>query len=234
MMEIPDYSFWDDDPSTPNGVNFDVAYLMGVRAVIIRAGQNLWIDNEFTISWVNAKKTGLLRGSYWFYDSRANPKRQAEKYIEALGGDRGEMEMWCDFEDNYGGEYGGWRNWFDFMERLKQLAPEKQLGVYTRASYFDRFAYNETYFAKYPLWVAHYKTNKPTLPHVFKNWTLWQYTDSGDGRAYGSESKEVDLSYFNGTDEEFFARYEVTHDPLLGSLTATFNGGTIAEYRRIK
>ena len=45
------------------------------RGVIIRAGQNLWEDNKFKISWQGAKSAGLLRGSYWFYDSRANPKR---------------------------------------------------------------------------------------------------------------------------------------------------------------
>ncbi len=29
-------------------------------------------------NWQGAKAAGLMRGSYWFYDSRTSPKRQAE------------------------------------------------------------------------------------------------------------------------------------------------------------
>src|SRR5688572_8180344 len=115
--KFPDVSFWQDDPTTPQGINFAKMRNL-TRGVVIRAGQNLWEDNEFKISWANAKQAGLTRGSYWFYDSRANPKRQAEKWVEVMGNDLGEMEMWCDFEERYNGQYRGWRHWFDFMERL--------------------------------------------------------------------------------------------------------------------
>src|SRR5690606_39719293 len=83
-FKIPDVSFWQDDPTTPPGINFTKMKTL-THGVIIRAGQNLWEDNEFKISWANAKKAGLARGSYWFYDSRANPKRQAEKWVEVMG-----------------------------------------------------------------------------------------------------------------------------------------------------
>ncbi len=31
-----------------------------------------------------------------------------------------------------------------------------------------------------------------------KTWTFWQYTQNGDGLAYGAESKSIDLNWFNG------------------------------------
>lgn len=123
-FKLPDVSFWQDDPTTTQPINFRQMATM-TRGVIIRAGQGTYSDRVFSTSWKNAKNAGLIRGSYWFYDSRVNPKRQAEKWVETLGNDPGEMEMWCDYEDRYGGPFGGWRNWFDFMERIKTLLPEK-------------------------------------------------------------------------------------------------------------
>ncbi len=226
--KIPDFSFWQDDPTTPQGIDFTQTRKQ-TRGVILRAGQGSWKDNEFDISWANAKAAGLLRGSYWFYDSRVNPKRQAEKYVEVLGSDRGEMEMWCDFEDRYGGDFGHYRDWYDFMEQLKILAPEKQLGVYTGYYYFNEFAFGVNYFGKYPLWIAWYNPNKPLIPHIWKDWTYGQYTDDYDGAGWGAESHEIDMNYFNGTEAEFMARYGAVESPK-ARLTARF-GDTIAEYQ---
>jgi GH25 family lysozyme M1 (1,4-beta-N-acetylmuramidase) len=222
--KLPDFSFWQDNPDTPNGINFSLVR-NNTKGVIIRAGQNLWPDNEFSISWKNAKKVGLLRGSYWFYDSTANPKRQAEKYAEVLGDDPGEMELWCDFEDRYGGEYGGWRNWHDFMERLKVLLPGKQLGVYTGYYYWQEFAAGVKYFSQYPLWIAWYNQAEPLIPPIWKTWTYWQYTDDYPSDGWGAESNEIDMNYFNGTEEDFLKRYGEVPTPIEDSyMTAKFKG----------
>jgi lysozyme len=226
---LPDVSFWQDDPTTPDGINFTKMAQM-TRGVIIRAGQNLWEDIRFKTSWSNAKQAGLVRGSYWFYDSRANPKRQAEKWVEVLGDDPGEMELWCDFEDRYGGAYTGWRHWFDFMERLKVLLPNKNLGVYTGYYYWQELAAGVSYFAQYPLWIAAYNTTAPRVPPIWQDWTYWQFTDNGDGSLFGVESKNIDLNYFNGTEEEFLARYPKPQTQ--ATLIARF-GDTLVEYRRV-
>jgi len=225
---LPDISFWQDDSTTPQGIDFN-KMAQRTRGVIIRAGQNLWEDTSFRTSWQKSKDAGLLRGSYWFYDSRANPKRQAEKWVEILGNDQGEMEMWCDFEERYGGPYQGWRNWFDFMERLKILLPNKNLGVYTGYYYWQDFGGNQTYFAQYPLWIAAYNNSEPLIPSIWKDWTYWQFTDHADGLSYGVESKEIDLSYFNGTEADFLRRYSpMTYDTLIAKF-----GNTLVEYRRV-
>lgn len=101
FFKLPDVSFWQDDPTTAPPINFQQMATQ-TRGVIIRAGQGTFRDRVFDTSWKNAKLAGLLRGSYWFYDSRVDPKRQAEKYVQVLGDDLGEMEMWCDYEDRYG------------------------------------------------------------------------------------------------------------------------------------
>lgn len=204
---VPDVSFWQDKPDTPLGIDF-IKMREQTPAVIIRAGQNVWQDNEFDISWKNAKQAGLLRGAYWFYDSRAHPKRQAELFVDVLGDDAGEMELWCDFEDTYGGQFGKQQHWYDFMEYIKDLLPHKQLGVYTGFYYWsERISTINKYFSQYPLWIAWYNPAPPRIPKDWKNWLYWQYTDNGDGTLYGVESLNIDLNYFNGSEEDFYNRY---------------------------
>lgn len=228
MQEIPDVSFWQDDPTTPLGIDF-AKMKTQTPAVIIRAGQNLWEDNEFKISWANAKEVGLLRGSYWFYDSRVNPKRQAELWVDILGYDTGEMEMWCDFEDRYGGKFGGQKNWYDFMERIKAFLPHKQLGVYTGYYYWlEHVTSINKYFAQYPLWIAWYNPETPKIPNIWEDWLYWQYTDNGDGYKYGVESKNIDLNRFNGTEADFYKRY---NKPITKKQIIAKFGDKLAQYK---
>jgi hypothetical protein len=130
----------------------------GARFAIIRAGQNLWEDNEFDISW-KACKGILPRGSYWFYDSRIDPKRQAKKWLSCFDdpNDMGELPHFADFEDEYGGPFGTWRHWYDFMEELKVLRPGIRLGVYTGYYYWRERTIGKSiptaslnYFKQYP------------------------------------------------------------------------------------
>lgn len=214
-LQIPDISFYNygyEDYTRQFVMRYVDFEKMRAKTpgVIIRAGQGTWGDDMFHYSWLNAWKVGLLRGSYFYYDNRYNPKRQAEKWVDVMGGDFGEMEMWCDFENRYAGDYQGWKNWYDFMERIKALVPNARLGVYTGYYYFNEFAKTEearNYFGQYPLWIANYNPTAPLIPTAWKDYTYHQFTDSADGEEYGSASLEIDLNYFNGTEEEFYARY---------------------------
>ncbi len=133
----PDVSFYQDDPQTPQGIDFVKMRRAGAGYIIIRAGQNLWGDRDFKANWRESKVAGMPRGSYWFYDSRADPKKQAELWVSQFDGDFGELPLWCDFEDNYGGSFKGWKNWYNFMERVKALLPNnKEIGVYTAYYYW--------------------------------------------------------------------------------------------------
>jgi len=217
MIIGPDISFWQDDPTTPASVDFSKLEKQS-KWVIIRARQNLWSDKRFSINWSDAKKAGLARGSYWFYDSRADPKRQAEKWIETLSPDLGELPLFADFEENYKGNWAGWKHWYTCLEHLKMLAPYKEIVIYIGYYYWmDAIALTPKasvdYFAQYALWIAAYETSAPRLPIPWKAWTFWQFTDNGDGGLYGVESKNIDLNYFNGSSAEFRARFNLDEKP---------------------
>ena len=235
FYKLPDFSFWQDDPTTAEPINFE-ALRQKSRAVILRAGQNTWKDKTFTTNYINAKAAGVLRGTYYFYDSRADPKRQAETWAKALGGDLGEMEHFADFEDNYGGPWRGWQHWYDFMENMKTMVPGIKLGVYTGYYYWrENTNYLTTgitnaslnYFGQYPLWLAWYNPSPPFIPAPWDKWLLWQYTDDYPSDGWGAESHEIDMNYFNGSEADFIARYGVVNSPNKPTLSAQFGINTV-------
>ncbi len=210
-----DVSAYQDDPETPGHIDF-VKMSNAADFVIIRAGQNLWPDRDFKINWPAAKIVGLPRGSYWFYDSRADPKEQAELWVDVLDGDLGELPLFADFEETFNGQHSGWSNWFTFLERLKELVGQKEICVYTAYYYWHENAPNSSseaddleYFHQYPLWIANYGVTKPLIPKPWgaDEWTFWQFTNVGDGKLYGVESDPIDLDYFNGDMDSFRKRY---------------------------
>lgn len=210
----PDVSFYQNDPNTPNGIDFN-RMNQSADFVIIRAGQNLWADKEFKTSWSKAKAIGMPRGSYWFYDSRADPKQQAELWVNVLAGDMGELPLFADLEETYGGAFGGPTNWKKFIDRLKELVGQKEIGIYTACYYWlnhgPTVAKDLDYFHQYPLWIANYGVSTPLIPKPWttNEWILWQFTSMGNGAAYGAESKEIDLNYFNGDANQFAVRFNV-------------------------
>jgi lysozyme len=213
----PDVSFYQDSPSTPQGIDF-VRMNQAADFVIVRAGQNVWTDSDFKVNWQQSKQAGLPRGSYWFYDSRAAPNQQADLWVSLLGSDLGELPMFADLEETYNGPYAGWTHWKTFLERIKSQVGNKEIGIYTAYYYWQSNAPNSStqpaeleYFHRYPLWIANYGTSQPLVPKpwVADEWLFWQYTDAGDGIYYGVESLEIDLNYFNGTAQEFANRFHV-------------------------
>ncbi|HJS19862.1 MAG TPA: SH3 domain-containing protein [Anaerolineales bacterium] len=220
----PDVSFYQDDNSTPQGINF-VRMNQLTDFVIIRAGQHLGADPDFRENWRRAKEAGLPRGSYWFYDSRADPRQQANLWFDLLAGDFGELPLFADLEESYGGPFTGWPHWKTFLERIKALVGSKEVGIYTAFYYWRDNAPNPNtqpseleYFHRYSLWIANYGTDQPMVPRPWSpnEWLFWQFTASGDGLHYGVESFEIDLNYFNGDAQAFAQRFNVPvpEDPI--------------------
>jgi len=214
----PDVSFYQDSPSTPQGINF-VKMRQVSNFVIIRAGQNLWPDSDFDYNWREAKAADLPRGSYWFYDSRVDPETQADLWYQQFNGDLGELPLFADLEESYNGQYKGWQNWRKFLERIKSRVGNKEIGIYTAYYYWIQNAPNPStntadleYFHQYPLWIANYDVEVPLVPKPWNanEWLFWQFTPNGDGFAFGVESNSIDLNYFNGDGKAFTERFNLS------------------------
>lgn len=208
---VPDISFYQVT------ADFEQMKRNGARGVIIRAGQNTWPDTKFSQFWGGAKAAGLPRGTYWYYDSRTKPATQADLYYQQFSGDMPEMEIIADYEESYGGAYGGWQNLKAFLERLHARGvPYSKIVIYTGYYYWRSNSPQSSplellYFEQFKLHLAWYTTNPGgvSIPAPWTNDDLlfWQFTDKGPGAAYGVESGNIDLNYFGGTAAEFDARY---------------------------
>ncbi|MEW5941069.1 MAG: phosphodiester glycosidase family protein, partial [Chloroflexota bacterium] len=130
--------------------------------------------------------------------------------------DLGELPLFADFEEQFKGQYSGWRKWYDFLERLKTLVGAKEIGIYTAYYYWSANAPNSIaqssnleYFHQYPLWIANYGAAEPLVPKPWskQEWLFWQFSKVGNGKAYGVESAAIDLNYFNGDLPAFQARF---------------------------
>ncbi len=53
-----DVSFYQDDPATARQINFGAMRAAGADFVFIRAGQNQWVDPDFSYNWARAKVAG--------------------------------------------------------------------------------------------------------------------------------------------------------------------------------
>jgi GH25 family lysozyme M1 (1,4-beta-N-acetylmuramidase) len=181
-------------------------------AAIFRAGQNLWVDSQFVRNYAEAKKRGMLRGVYFFYDDRISPGAQAQKLAEIIGADLPEMEVWIDWERSYGGQFSGLRNVVAMMQEVERLMPSVTVGMYTGYYWFVEKSNAITNAAQYnylkdkPLWLAWYAAASVVkVPAPWSRLTLWQYGTPDE--YYGQLSIEIDMNFFNGTVEEFYQRY---------------------------
>ena len=193
----PDYSIWDDNNSTPQRVDFMKAKAAGAPFCFIKASQANWIDQDFVYNWSNAKTAGLLRGAYHFLTYDISPIVQADYVWSLLKSDPGELPIVADFEYRIAGlTRSAAANALKlFVERLQVLSGRLPM-IYSSPGYWNEFGTTDAFWAKYPLWLAHYTTAEPLIPLPWRAWYFWQFTDRADGLKYGSEAKEIDMNYW--------------------------------------
>jgi len=212
---LNDVSFWNGN------MNFSTMASAGSRGCIIRAGQNTWPDTKFEENY--GKAQGVIpRGSYFYYDSRANPKTQAALWASMLSNDFGELDHAADYEEQYGGTYAGWVNLYIFMNEFQQMTglPDDRLPLYTGYYYWLSSGKapigNEqsmAWFKKHRLWIAWYTTN-PSYVKIPQPWdaeTLlrWQNGVSPEGNKYGSSGENIDVNKHVHGDADYVSFYDL-------------------------
>lgn len=208
QVRLADVSYYQDL------INFVVMRAAGIAGAIIRAGQRNWIDSKFLENWTKAKEALLPRGSYWLYDSREDPKRQAALWWSLLEGDPGELVSVADLEENYGGPYGRPEHFKAFLLEFQRLSglPDSRIAIYTGFFWWSKRVGNDPFFKRFPLWLAWYAAMiyvYAPLPWDASDLLLWQYTSSGPGAAYGVSSREIDLNWYCCDLRNFEERFRV-------------------------
>lgn len=219
QIRLADVSFWQGD------INFDIMRSL-LDGVIIRAGQRYWEDIRFKINWQKTKEAGLPRGSYWFYDSREDPKKQAALWWSLIQGDLGELVHVADFEESYSGPYGMPSHFQTFIQEFQRLSglPDDKIAIYTGYFWWINRIGNNAFFRRFAPWIAWYAPMdivRVPSPWIETDLIFWQYTPSGDGPLYGVSSQEIDLNWYCCDARAYSLRFGLGAPPT--------NGGTMPE-----
>jgi lysozyme len=168
----------------------------GVKFAIARINDGGFIDPEFDRNWKTIREVGMVRGSYQFFRSTKDPIMQADLVINKIGKlEPGDLPPVLDVELTDGADANTMatkiQQWVAHVEKAIKRRPI----VYT-GSYFWNGNVKSTAFADYPLWIAHYTSEKcPNLPSAWKAWAMWQYSSTGK---VAGISGNVDMNRLNG------------------------------------
>ncbi|RPH37475.1 hypothetical protein EHM92_02605 [bacterium] len=206
QIQLADVSYYQGE------IDFRVMRATGIDGVIIRAGQRFWVDIRFKENWQKVKEAGLPRGSYWLYDSREDPKKQAALWWSLIKDDPGELVHAADLEEGYGGAYGSKAHMKEFILEFQRLSrlPDDRIAIYTGFFWFTERIGNDPFFERYPLWLAWYANMsvvRVPAPWSESDLLFWQRTSSGDGKLHGVGSLEIDLNWYCCTARSFSLRF---------------------------
>ncbi|HEX9736836.1 MAG TPA: GH25 family lysozyme [Thermoanaerobaculia bacterium] len=162
----------------------------GVHFAFVKATEGVDLaDGAFQDHWPAVKEAGLIRGAYHFYVTEDDPQEQARFFIANVVLEPGDLAPVVDVEVLGHGTQPG------LADRLRTFIGivEEHYGVrpiiYTSPKFWDQHL--DDTFGGYPLWIAEYGVEAPTVPAGWETWTLWQWM--GDADVKGVE-KGADLS----------------------------------------
>ena len=214
-----DVSRWQDNNSTAQQMDFTKAVARGAKFVFIKSSQRLWTDEDILYNWKTSKAAGLLRGAYHFLDWDVSPKEQAQYAWSIIESDPGELPPVIDFEYWNPPPPNAYDILWNYLVEMERLSGKKPI-IYTGAFFWDKYGTDADVWTNYPLWIASYTSQDYMENNVDKltpwdKWHFWQYTDKGDGLAFGAESLGLDMNWFNGSLDELkaFAGIVTTPQP---------------------
>jgi GH25 family lysozyme M1 (1,4-beta-N-acetylmuramidase) len=220
-----DISFYQDNDYTPQKVDFQKMRDYGAEFVIMRVGQNTWIDEDWAdYRDASAKVNGLLRGSYWFYDARDYIRDQCLKYWTAIkdaGLDMPPVMDWETWSVKSIATTRWSRTFFlslinEFLDRMDQYYGKLSM-FYTNPGWLHYLSPLPDWLIKHPLWIAYYGPESYLKPSTgmfgYPEWKIWQDGTPSIGLEVGVESKEIDRNWFGGTRQELEQWLGITQTP---------------------
>lgn len=219
-----DVSHWQGD------VWWEQMWRKGVQFAILKmtdfykAEPRGFVDDKYIQNWHGTREQGIKNGGYHWLQPKVDPYIQSDFYLDTYFKYQTDLPPVLDFED---------RDWISPNDMLWRAQVwlnkvESETGripiVYTSAGFMSSFAKDKASFlSRYPLWIANYiQRTYPTMPVVWTDWKIWQYSDKGDypwyvwkgkakGREYGVESDGLDMNWFKGnyTDLLNFCQYDI-------------------------
>ena len=145
-----------------------------VRFAFIKASEGGTLrDPRFARNWREARSAGVLRGAYHYFLPNRDGQLQADLFARTVPLVPGDLPPVLDVEA---------ANFHDVAVLRREVARwlrliEAHYGVrpilYSNHNFYQRHLAG--HFDDYPLWLAHYEVERPTLPR--NKWIIWQHSD---------------------------------------------------------
>ena len=194
------YSVHGIDVSSYQGrINWEEVSEHQVRFAFIKATEGVTMrDSRFQRNWQGAQAVGICRGAYHYFHPNYDGARQADLFVRNVPLKAGDLPPVLDVEaPNFHDVAIMRRNvatWLRLIERHYGVRPI----LYTNYNFYKRHLAG--HFDEYPLWLAHYEVEKPTLPR--EKWIIWQHSD--ESHVPGIRGP-VDFNVFQGSFETLLA-----------------------------
>lgn len=162
--------------------------------VILKATDGMdYLDPTFDDRFTTVKTLGLIRGAYHFYETNDDPLVQANWFIKNVPLEAGDLPPIVDIErvkapvaNNLHGEFKL------FLKTLEDHYGSKPI-IYTGPNFWEHVM--KEHLPSYPLWIAEYGKDTPTIPDGWQSWTMWQFTEKN---TVPGITGPTDGNHFNG------------------------------------
>jgi lysozyme len=194
-----------DVSSFQGNINWDVLATQDIEFAYIKSSEgSSSVDPKFKYNFEQANKTLLKVGAYHFLSYDTSGLTQAQNFIKNVPKIEGNLPPAIDIEF-----YGDYKKNPASKEKtdaiLKEMLTElekyygKKPVIYVTKRAYDLYIKDD--FKDYPLWIRGIFTT-PKLPDNRK-WTFWQYSSRKRLKGYSGGDKYIDMSVFNGSEQEF-------------------------------
>lgn len=123
-----------------------------------------------------ARKTGILVGSYHFFKANREPQLQFDNFTKTVDKSKQDLVPMIDIEEIRGASESLFKQRLaEFIKLIEEHYGKKPV-IYSQNSFFNRYLMGE--YSKYPLMIARYHTQVPKLNENI-DWDIWQFTEEG-------------------------------------------------------
>ncbi|HEY59630.1 MAG TPA: hypothetical protein G4N92_02930 [Anaerolineae bacterium] len=170
-----------------------------IRFVYIMTTEGSSVENNsYKFNYQEAKKAGLLVGSYHWLHPRSDSKQQADFFCRTARNEKGDLPpaVCLELHKPYSN---------DFEDRLQSFLEqvENQVGmkpvIYTSEKYWKKYLPNAAWVCDYPLWIDNPGPIWPGQMFPWAGWTVWQFS-------FRAELPRIDsklgLNWFNGDEQD--------------------------------
>jgi lysozyme len=151
------------------------------------------VDSMYAGNWLAMKEAGIVRGAYHFFRAAQDPGRQARNFLKVVMLEPGDLPPVLDLEiDDHipkGAVIDRALAWLEAVEGELKRRPL----IYTGPAFMNGLRTEK--FGGYPLWIANYGVQTPKIPFGWKEWSFWQYSETGSVKGIKGS---VDCNRFNG------------------------------------